>query len=163
MAMMPPKHGEICGYEGPLLTRSWPLPVASTKIKSWPIQDADLQHSLKRGSEWRQKIRHSVLWEKPRKTGLQDSKMFSGKVFYQSKFLHLVIPRETLMSLTNVWTWFFWLVPQQLSYFCWSFGHITFLLSLFLQVVVQQEYPPGNTQAVLEQAACHSVDSHLPL
>ena len=29
---------------------------------------------------------------------------------------------------------------------------LTFL-SLFLQVVVQQEYPPANTQTVLEQAA----------
>ena len=27
------------------------------------------------------------------------------------------------------------------------------MLSLFLQVVVQQEYPPTNTQTVLEQAA----------
>ena len=30
---MPPKHGQICD-EGALLTGSWPLPVASTKIKS---------------------------------------------------------------------------------------------------------------------------------
>ena len=42
--------------------------------------------------------------------------MFSGKDFYESKFLHLLIPRETLMSGTNVWTWFSWLAPQQLSY-----------------------------------------------
>ena len=27
------------------------------------------------------------------------------------------------------------------------------MLSLFLQVVVQQEYPPSNTQTMLEQAA----------
>ena len=31
---MPQKHGEICDYEGALLTGSWPLPTASTKIKS---------------------------------------------------------------------------------------------------------------------------------
>ena len=31
---MPPKHGHICGYEGALLTGSWPLPAVSTKIKS---------------------------------------------------------------------------------------------------------------------------------
>jgi len=31
---MPPKHGQICGYEGALLTESWPVPAASTKIKS---------------------------------------------------------------------------------------------------------------------------------
>ena len=30
----PSKHGQICGYEGALLTGSWPLPAASTKIKS---------------------------------------------------------------------------------------------------------------------------------
>ena len=31
---MPPKHGQICGYEGALLTGSWPLPAASMKSKS---------------------------------------------------------------------------------------------------------------------------------
>ena len=31
---MPPEHGQICGYKGTLLTGSWPLPAASTKIKS---------------------------------------------------------------------------------------------------------------------------------
>ena len=31
---MPPKHGQIFGYEVSLLTRSWPLPAASAKIKS---------------------------------------------------------------------------------------------------------------------------------
>ena len=31
---MPPKHGQISGYEGALLTGSWPLPAAFTKIKS---------------------------------------------------------------------------------------------------------------------------------
>ena len=58
------------------------------------------------------------------------------------------------MSQTNVWTWFSWLAPQQLSYYYESLDNISliFLLSLFLQVVVQQEYPPGNTQTMLEQA-----------
>ena len=31
---MPPKHGQICGYEGSLLTGSWHLPAVSTKITS---------------------------------------------------------------------------------------------------------------------------------
>jgi len=44
---MPPKHGQICGYEGTLLTGSWYLPAASTKITSRPLQGADLQHPLK--------------------------------------------------------------------------------------------------------------------
>ena len=95
-----------------------------------------------RNSGWRQKIRHSVLWEKPRKTSLQ---IVRCKDFHESKFLHLLMPRETLMSWTNVWTWFSWLAPQQLSYFCSSLGHIslTFLLSLFLQVVVCCPKGPG--------------------
>ena len=114
---MPPKHGQICGYEGALLTGSWPLPAASTKIKSWPLKDADLQRPLQRSSGWRQKIRHSVLWEKPGKTGLQIVRCFQVKIFYESKFLHLLIPRETLMSQANIWTWFSWLAPQQLSCF----------------------------------------------
>ena len=45
---MPPKHGQICDYKGALLTESWPLPAASTKINSWPLQDADLQHPFER-------------------------------------------------------------------------------------------------------------------
>ena len=31
---MPPKHGQICGYEGTLLTGSCHLPAASTRITS---------------------------------------------------------------------------------------------------------------------------------
>ena len=81
--------------------------------------------------------------------------MFSDKDFYEPKFLHLLIPREILMSWINVWTCFSWLTRQQLSYSYWSLGHIslTFFLSLFLQVVVWQEYPLANTQTILEQAA----------
>ena len=77
----PPTHGQICGYEGALLTKSWPLPAASTKIKSRPLQNADLQHTLERSSGWRQKTRHSVLWEKPGKTGLQIVRCFQVKIF----------------------------------------------------------------------------------
>ena len=43
---------------------------------------------------------------KTQKTGLQISQMFLGKDFYESKFLHLLMPREALMSQTNVLTWF---------------------------------------------------------
>ena len=75
---MPPKHGQICGYEGALLTGRWPLPAASTKIKSRPLQDADLQHPLEGSSGWRQKIKHSVLWGKRKPS---DSRMVSGKDF----------------------------------------------------------------------------------
>ena len=51
---------------------------------------------------------------KQNKTGLQID-IFS-KDFYESKFLHLLILRETLMSRINAWTWFSWLAPQQLFY-----------------------------------------------
>ena len=114
---MPPKHGQICGYEGALLTGSWPLPAASTKIKSWPLKDADLQCPLQRSSGWRQKNKALCALGKTQKNRPSDSQMFSGKDFYESKFVYLLVPRETLMSQANIWTWFSWLAPQQLSCF----------------------------------------------
>ena len=82
---------------------------------------------------------------KTRENKPSDSQMFSGKDFRESKFLHLLTPRETLMSRTDVWTRFSWLAPQQLPYFYRSLGHIslTFLLSLSLQVVVCCPKGPG--------------------
>ena len=35
---MPPKHGQICRYEGALATENWHLKTACAKIKSWPLQ-----------------------------------------------------------------------------------------------------------------------------
>ena len=92
---------------------------------------------------------------KTQKNKSSHGQMFSGKDFYEPKFLHLLIAKEILMSWISVWTWFSWLAPQQLSYSCSSLGRIslTFLLSLFLQVAVRQEYPLANTQTMLEQAA----------
>ena len=43
---------------------------------------------------------------KTQKIRPSDSQMFSGKDFYEFKFLYLLIPREALMSQTNVLTWF---------------------------------------------------------
>ena len=57
---MPPKHGQICGYEGALLTGIWPLPAASTKIKSRSLQHA-FNTPLKGVQDGEKKIRHSVL------------------------------------------------------------------------------------------------------
>ena len=111
---MPPEHGQICGCEGALLTGSWPLPATSTKIKSWPLQDAYLPHSLERSSGWRQKIRHSALG-KTRKTGLQIVRCYQVKIFMSPNSC-IFLTRETLMSPTSVWTWFSWLTPQQLFY-----------------------------------------------
>ena len=73
---MPKKYGQICRYEGALLTGRWPLPAASTKIKSRPLQNADLQHILERSLGWRQKIRHSMLWEKPENRSSDKSDVF---------------------------------------------------------------------------------------
>ena len=95
---MPPKHGQICGYEGALLTGIWPLPAASTKIKLRPLQDADFQHPLQRSSGWRQKSKALCALGKTWKNRPSDSQRFSGKDFYKSRFLHLLILRETLMS-----------------------------------------------------------------
>ena len=75
---MAPKHGQICGFEGALLTGSWPLPIDSTKIKSWLLQDADLQHPLERSSGWRGKDK---ALQKPKKTGLQIVRCFQVKIF----------------------------------------------------------------------------------
>ena len=120
-----------------------------TAIRCWP--------STPPWKEFRVETKNKALCAlgKSQKNRLSDSQMFSGKDFYESKSLHLLISRETLMSQTSVWIWFSLLALQQLSYFYYSFAHIslTFLLSLFLQVVVRQEYPPANTQTTLEQAA----------
>ena len=115
MSMICPPNMAQCDYEGALLTESWPLPAASTKIKSWPLQDADLQPPLK-GVQGGDKKWGTLCSGKTQKNRPSDSQMFSGKDFYECKFLHLLIPRETLMSSTKVWTLFSWLAPQQLSY-----------------------------------------------
>ena len=111
-----------------------------------------------RSSGWRLEIRHSVLWEKPRRTGLQTVRCFQTKILW-AQILAFFVPSETLMSWTNVWSRFSWRAPEQLFYFYWSLGHVPlpFLLSLFLleynksQVVVRQEYSLTNNQTMLKQ------------
>ena len=39
-----------------------------------------------------------MLWEIPRKTGLQICKDYQGDIFYESKFLHLLIPSSVQFS-----------------------------------------------------------------
>ena len=102
---MPPKHGHICGFEGALLTRSWPLPAASAKIKCDHYKVLTFTTPLK-GVQGGNKNKALCALGKTQKKRPSDSQMFSGKDFYESKFLHLLIPTETLMSRTNVWTWF---------------------------------------------------------
>ena len=48
-------------------------------------------------------MRHSMLWKKLEEQGFRELDIFR---FYESQFLHLLIPRETLTSWANVWSWF---------------------------------------------------------
>ena len=43
-------------------------------------------------------MRHSVLWEKLAEQAFRQLDLFQRR-FYESQFLHLLIPRETLMPL----------------------------------------------------------------
>ena len=43
-------------------------------------------------------MKHSVLWEKLAEQAFRELDLFK-KRFYESQFLHLLIPRETLSSL----------------------------------------------------------------
>ena len=77
---MPPKHSQTSGHEGALLTGSRHWPAASAKMvmtttRCWPSTP------LERSSGWRSETRHSVLWEKPGRTGLQRVKCFQVKIF----------------------------------------------------------------------------------
>ena len=78
---MPPKHGQICGYEGALLTGSWPLPAASTKIKYDHYKMLTFNTPLKGVQGRDKKIRHFVLWENPGKTGFRIVRCFQVKIF----------------------------------------------------------------------------------
>ena len=96
---MPPNHGQIYDSEGALPTGNWHLTSASTKIKSQPLQ-TDIQHPLRGVQVGDQKygtLCSGTNW-KNRPT---DGQVFSGKDFYESKFLYLLTLRETLTSQNN--------------------------------------------------------------
>ena len=126
---MPPKHGQICSYERALSTENWHSQTACAKIKSWPLQLLNFNTPWK---EFRVALRNEALNLCSGKNGQYRpsySQMFSGKdvfFFYESKFLHLLIPRDTVMSWTNVWTWFSWIAPPQLSLLLLIFGPCIF-------------------------------------
>ena len=71
---------------------------------------------------------------KTQKDRPSESRMFSGKGFYEPSFSPLLAPRETLMAWPNVWPWFSWLAPRELFCFPKPLGHVslTFLLSWLL-------------------------------
>ena len=81
---------------------------------------------------------------KTQKNRPSESRMFSGKGFYEPSFSPLLAPGETLMSRPNVWPWFSWLAPRELFCFSQSLGQVslTFLLSLFL---LEYNKPPSDS------------------
>ena len=77
---MPPKHGQICGYDGALLTGAGPCQLPLQRLNHNHYNTLTFNTFLERSAGWRQKIRHSVLG-KPRKTGLQIVRCFQVKIF----------------------------------------------------------------------------------
>ena len=73
-----------------LPTKNWHVPSAPTRSKSQAAKTANLQHSLK-GVQGENRNKALCALKKTDTT---------GKVFYEPEFLHLLIPRKTLKSLT---------------------------------------------------------------
>ena len=90
-------HSQVYEQKGALPTENWHLPSTSTKIKSWPLQLLTF-NSPEMNSGWKSGKRHSVLWEKMAEQAFIWLDLFRRR-FYESQFLHLLIPRETLTSL----------------------------------------------------------------
>ena len=90
-------HSQVYEQKGALPTENWHLPSTSTKIKSWPLQLLTF-NSPEKNSGWKSGKRHSVLWEKMAEQAFIWLDLFRRR-FYESQFLHLLIPRETLTSL----------------------------------------------------------------
>ena len=105
---MPPKHGQIWLWAGPA---DWKLALASCLYKDWIMTTTRCWPSTPPRKELRVETKNKAFCalEKPQENRPSDSQIFSGKDFYESNFLHLLPPRETLVSRTNVWTWFSWL------------------------------------------------------
>ena len=79
-----------------LPTENWHLPSTSTEIKSWPLQLLTF-NAPERTSGWKSEMRHSMLLEKLAEQAFRQLDLF--RRFYEFQFLHLLIPRKTLMSL----------------------------------------------------------------
>ena len=80
---------------------------ASSLYKDYTMTTASRWPStrLERSSGWRSEIRHSLLWEKPRRTGLQTVRCFQVKVLW-AQILASSCPREMPTSRTKVWSGF---------------------------------------------------------
>ena len=139
---MPPKHSQIVVLKEPC----W-LKAAPTKITSWPLQAANPQHSLKGVQGGIQKKRHPVLWEKPRRTGLQIVRCFQVKILWALILASSCTQRNT-NAINQGLVLLLLVSPEQLFCFYSSLGHIplTFLLSLFL---LEYRKSPSTTRISL--------------
>ena len=89
--------------------------------------------------------------------------MFSGQDFYEPKFLHPLIPRETLNVTDQCLVLVLLVSSSAVFLLLLSFGPCFFnflvkfvssrIQQINLQIVIRLEYPPANTQTMLEQAA----------
>ena len=81
MKCPPHNHGQAYEQKGALPTEDWHSPSASTKIKSWPLQLL-IFNAPERSSGWKSGMRHSVLWGKTGRTGLQIVRSFQEKILW---------------------------------------------------------------------------------
>ena len=82
----------------------WNLALACCLYKAYTMTTASCWPSTPPWKEFRVEIRNKALCAlgKTQKNRPSESQMFSGKDFYEPNFLHLLVPRETLMSQTSV-------------------------------------------------------------
>ena len=104
---MPPQTWSNMTMKGPCWL-DWKLALASCLYKDWIMTTTRCWPSTSPWKEFRVGTKNKALCAlgKTQENRPSDSQIFSGKDFYVSNFLHLLTHRETLMSRTNVWTWF---------------------------------------------------------
>ena len=149
MTMKCPQNMVKCvAVKGPCWLEVGPCQLPLQRLNHDHHKMLTLNTPLERSSGWRQKIRHFVLWENPRKRGLQIVRCFQVKIFVQEfvQRVQILVSSHTYRN-TNI-------TNQHLDLVLLASPPAAFLfpLSLFLQVVVWQEYPLANMQTMLEQA-----------
>ena len=96
---MPPQTWSNMTMKGPCWL-DWKLALASCLYKDWIMTTTRCWPSTSPWKEFRVGTKNKALCAlgKTQENRPSDSQIFSGKDFYESKFLHLLTPRETLMS-----------------------------------------------------------------
>ena len=104
----------------------WELALASCLYKDYIMITASCWPStpLKRSSGWRSEIRHSVPWEKPRRTGLQIVRCFQVKILWAQILASSPTQRNTkvanqflgLVLLASPWATFLLLLIFAATY-----------------------------------------------